>query len=206
MRDKKVIRIYIDRGSKDGKRIVLRGEGDAIPNGDPGDVVIILDVAQHERFNRIGNNLYYKMNITLSEALTGVKRQIKTLDNRMLLVATRPAEIIEPGSFKMIYEEGMPNIRNPMDKGLMIIQFEVEFPKNNSLNSKQIEQLKCLLPAPTDIKISDSCEEVELRPCDPEFVQRQNQSHQDDDDDDDDSGPHHRHGAGGPHVQQCTTG
>lgn len=108
----------------------------------------------------------------------------------------------------MIYHEGMPHVRNPMEKGLLIIQFDVIFPKNNSLTKNQIEQLKSILPSTSkELPIPDDYEEVELRPCDQEFVQRQSQNNnQDDEDDEDEPGFHHRGGGHASHVQQCTTG
>ena len=47
----------------------------------------------------------------MSEALCGMKRCIKTLDNRNIVLTTAPGEIIKQADVKMIKGEGMPTYR-----------------------------------------------------------------------------------------------
>lgn len=75
---------------KDGQRITFHGEGDQEPGLEPGDVVILLDQKEHAVFQRQGDDLVMKMSLKLVEALCGFKRTVETLDDRVLVISTKP--------------------------------------------------------------------------------------------------------------------
>lgn len=77
---------------KDGQQIRFNGEGDQEPGLEPGDIIIVLDEKPHERFERHGIDLVSPMEISLTEALCGLKRTIKTLDDRFLVISTEPGK------------------------------------------------------------------------------------------------------------------
>ena len=72
----------------DGQKITFTSEGDQEPGLEPGDIIIVLDEKAHERFKRSDQDLIMKMDISLTEALTGMKKTIKTLDDRTLVIQT----------------------------------------------------------------------------------------------------------------------
>lgn len=78
---------------KDGQKITFHGEGDQEPGLEPGDVIIVLDQREHPVFQRQGDDLIMKMNIKLVEALCGFRKTIQTLDNRTLIISTRPGTV-----------------------------------------------------------------------------------------------------------------
>jgi len=133
--EKKILELYIDKGMKDGEQIRFNGEGDQVPGlVEPGDVVAVLRCKPHHSFEREGTNLYIKKEITLYEALCGTKFDIKHLDGRILRVSTvDPADpesgVIKPGDKKEIPGQGMPVHKNPFERGVMAIVFDVIFPK-----------------------------------------------------------------------------
>ena len=55
----------------EGTKIPFRGYADEKPGVEPGDVVIVIMEKEHHLFQRKGNELIVKLNISLSEALTG---------------------------------------------------------------------------------------------------------------------------------------
>ena len=116
------------------------------PGQTPGDVVVVLQMAEHSTFKRDGSNLFHKRTITLFEALTGFSFTIQHLDGRSLLVKSDPAMIVKPGDVKAIKEEGMPHRNNPYSKGNLYIEFDVTFPTTVSDASKKV--LKSVLPPP----------------------------------------------------------
>lgn len=81
---------FFSPGMKDGQKIVFHGEGDQEPDLEPGDVIIVLDQKDHSVFQRRGHDLITKMRIQLSEALCGFRKTIETLDNRVLVISSRP--------------------------------------------------------------------------------------------------------------------
>ena len=72
----------------DGQKITFTSEGDQEPGLEPGDIIIVLDEKAHDTFKRSGQDLIMKMDITLTEALTGMKKTIKSLDERTLVIQT----------------------------------------------------------------------------------------------------------------------
>jgi len=73
------ITVKIPAGIEDGKKIRLRGQGEASPpGGPPGDLLITVRVAPHPHFTRRGNNLEVRVPVTLAEAALGAKVDVPT--------------------------------------------------------------------------------------------------------------------------------
>lgn len=87
---------------EDGHRITFAGEGDQEPGMEPGDIIIVLEEKEHEIFKRSNDNLIMRMELTLTEALCGFQKAIKTLDGRTLVITNLPGEIYYT-SFFFIY-------------------------------------------------------------------------------------------------------
>ncbi|XP_041794281.1 dnaJ homolog subfamily A member 1 [Chelmon rostratus] len=185
-RTKKILEVNIDKGMKDGQRITFHGEGDQEPGLEPGDVIIVLDQKDHPVFQRQDDNLMMTMNIKLVEALCGFKKTIQTLDSRTIVITSLPGEVIKHDDIKCVQNEGMPIYRDPYEKGQLIIQFQVEFPKKGWLPEHLMFQLERLLPPREDVMITDDTEEVELSEVD---VQAQQRSHSREAYEEDEEGP-----------------
>jgi len=200
-RERKILEVSVDKGMEDGQKVTFSGEGDQEPGLEPGDIIIVLDEKAHALFKRNGQDLIMKMDISLTEALTGLKKAVKTLDDRTLVIQTVRGEVIKTGDLKMVRGEGMPQYRNPFEKGRLIIQFNVVFPP--SLEPSVAEKLASILPPADEPILPDEVDEVDLNDFDPE-ADRQQQHHRMGHGhfDDDDEG-HHGH-PGGPGVQ-CAT-
>ncbi|XP_036390707.1 dnaJ homolog subfamily A member 4-like [Megalops cyprinoides] len=174
-RKKKILEVHIDKGMKDGQKIMFHGEGDQEPGLEPGDVVIVLDQKEHPVFQRQEDNLIMKMEIKLVEALCGFKKTICTLDNRMLVITSPPGQVVKHNAIKCVQNEGMPLYRDPYERGQLIIQFAVEFPEKGWLPEHMLPQLEALLPPRDELMITDDMEEVDL--CDIDLnSQRRNYS------------------------------
>lgn len=161
-RKKKILEVHIDKGMKDGQRITFSGEGDQEPGLEPGDVIIVLDLKEHPVFQRQNDNLIMKMKIKLVEALCGFNKTVRTLDDRTLIVHSPPGNVIRPNALKCIYNEGMPLYKEPYEKGLLIVKFEIEFPEKHWLPDNMLPDLERLLPPREHIMVSDDMEEVDL--------------------------------------------
>merc|ERR1712013_798810 len=55
--------------------------GDQEPGLEPGDIIIILDEKAHTLFKRNGSDLVMKMDISLTEALTGIHSRKEDLSS-----------------------------------------------------------------------------------------------------------------------------
>lgn len=196
VRERKLLEVHIDKGMEDGQRITFSGEGDQEPGLEPGDIIIVLDEKEHEVFRRSGNDLIMRMELLLTEALCGFQKCIKTLDDRDLVVTVIPGEVIKHGAVKCILNEGMPQYKNPFEKGRLIIQFLVHFP--SQIDPSIVARLEELLPPRLEVMIPDNAEEVSLIELDPEQEARRQRTHKQVYEEDDDYG-HHRGGV------QCQT-
>eukprot|EP00668_Euglena_longa_P044529 GGOE01059861.1.p1 GENE.GGOE01059861.1~~GGOE01059861.1.p1 ORF type:complete len:426 (-),score=105.56 GGOE01059861.1:277-1518(-) len=157
--EKKILEVHVEKGMKQNDKITFSREGDQHPDIKiPGDVIIVLQEKKHDRFERIGQDLKISKKISLKEALCGFSFPVKQLDGRVLLVKSKPGEIIKPGAVKAIPNEGMPQHRNPFNKGQLLIAFDVEMPE--SLTPAALDALAKVLPSParmdTDVDMSEA--------------------------------------------------
>jgi molecular chaperone DnaJ len=73
------IRVNIPPGAEPGKRIRLRGRGEAgIRGGPPGDLYIVPQIRPHALLTRSGRDLSMKLPITIGEALRGASVEVPT--------------------------------------------------------------------------------------------------------------------------------
>ncbi|XP_049946336.1 dnaJ homolog subfamily A member 1 [Schistocerca serialis cubense] len=187
IRDRKILEVHVDKGMVDGQKIVFGGEGDQEPGLEPGDIIIVLDEKEHEMFKRSGCDLIMRMNIELVEALCGFQRVIRTLDDRDLVITCLPGEVTKHGDVKCILNEGMPQYKNPFEKGRLIIQFLVNFPA--TIPPEVIPQLENCLPPRPESMIPDGAEECLLMEMDPEHEARRREYKNAYDEDESGTGP-----------------
>lgn len=199
VRERKILEVHVDKGMHDGQKIMFAGEGDQEPGLEPGDIIIVLDEKEHDSFKRNGSDLITPMTLELVESLCGFQKSIKTLDERELVMTMYPGEVMKHNDIRCILNEGMPQYRNPFEKGRLIIQFSVKFPVSGFIPPEKIAELEELLPARPIIQISQNAEEVEMVELDPARESSRHHHHRrifDDDDED----IHHR-----PAGVQCRT-
>jgi len=130
--------VEIKPGYKEGTKIRFAGEGDQQPGFAPQDIVFVVQQKPHEFYTRDGNDLVYKADITLPQALTGVKLTLPTLDGRQKEIIIR--DVIYPGYEHIVPGEGMPTSKDPSRKGNLRVRFNVRFPRN--LTEEQRDVLK----------------------------------------------------------------
>lgn len=64
---------------------------------------------------------------------------LQHLDGRDLVIRHPPGNVIEPGSTKMVPDEGMPRYRSPFEKGELYVKFDVTFPSNHFADEPTIK-------------------------------------------------------------------
>jgi molecular chaperone DnaJ len=75
------VKVRIPAGVDDGQRIRLKGRGGAGRNGGPpGDLYVVVHVAQHQLFKRKGKDLLLTVPVTFPEAALGAEIKVPTLD------------------------------------------------------------------------------------------------------------------------------
>jgi len=144
VKEKKTLEVFVTKGMKHAERITFRGEADEVPDTITGDVVVVLQLIDHETFRRDGDNLFIKKKISLIEALTGFQFKVECLDGRVLLVKSDVGMIVKPGMVKCIKNEGMPQAKNPFNRGHLYVEMDVDFP--SQLDANAIRSLSAVLP------------------------------------------------------------
>lgn len=162
--EKKVLELYIPRGSHDGDSIVLQGEADQAPDQVPGDIIFILQQKEHSIFKRSGDNLLAEVEITLVEALCGLSRVVlKHLDGRGLHINHQKPSggVLRPGQVLRLRGEGMPFKRSD-GKGDLYLKVQILFPEDGWLqNEKTTSKLKKILPNSPPKITAETIDEIE---------------------------------------------
>ncbi|CAH0752907.1 unnamed protein product [Bemisia tabaci] len=168
----KIIEVHVDKGMTENQKIYFKGEGNQGPDQEPGDVVIVLKVKPHETFKlkfRDSTDLCMEHSITITEALCGFSFSVKHLDGRVLHIKQPSDSVVKPGETRVVVGEGMPQYRNPYEKGNLIISFNVTFPENYFADEAKLKTLESLLPPRPAFKMptGENVEEVNLQDYDP---------------------------------------
>jgi len=184
-RETKIIPVDIDKGVKEGKKIVLPGEADQEPGLETGDIVFVVQEEPHELFKRSGDDLIMEKDILLIDALVGYSFKINHLDERPVVIDLKPGDIVKPGDIKECTGLGMPVYTKPYEFGSLFVKFNVVFP--TSLTKEQSNGLKTIFsPSPVPI-VDETTEKVVGKPFDPERLRqrREEQQHRQSEDSDD---------------------
>jgi molecular chaperone DnaJ len=144
------VKVRIPAGVEDGQRIRVKGRG-APGQGmaPPGDLYVIVHVANHEVFGRTGRNLTITVPITFPEAALGTTITVPTLDGKVTLKV--PAGTAS-GKVLRVRNRGVPagSGRNAKKAGDLLVKVEVVVP--TELTDEQKAALESLAavtePAP----------------------------------------------------------
>jgi DnaJ-class molecular chaperone len=71
--------VVIPKGVSDGQVIRLRGLGQGAPGIDPGDALLTINFAPHERFTPEGSDLRLRLPVEIEEAILGGSVRVPTL-------------------------------------------------------------------------------------------------------------------------------
>ncbi len=136
----KNIDVKVPEGVDTGNRIRLSGMGEASKNGGPnGDLYIEFKVKEHEFYERVDNDVYIKLPITITEAILGAKKDVKLLNSTVTL--TIPAGT-NSGDKHRIKGKGIKDV-NYHNYGDFYVIINVVTPKKLTREQKKlIEKLK----------------------------------------------------------------
>ena len=131
--------VKIPAGVDRGQQIRLSGEGEIGPKGGPpGDLYIVLNVAEHELFKRDGYDVYYELPINIAQAALGSEIHIPTLDGEVEL--TIPAGTQTGRDFRL-RGKGVPQLRSSARGDMHVIAKVVTPTKLNSRQRELFEEL-----------------------------------------------------------------
>jgi molecular chaperone DnaJ len=139
IRSDRELQIEVPPGVTSENFMSLRGEGNVGPKGGPrGDVIVLMDVEEDDRFVRDGPHLRSELPITFAQAALGDEVDINTIDGKVRL--TVPAGI-QSGEVLRLRGRGLPEL-NGHGRGDHLIRILVWTPQR--LSSEQEEALRAL--------------------------------------------------------------
>jgi len=129
------ISVEIPAGVDAGSRLKMSREGEpGTYGGPPGDLYIVLDIAEHPVFMRRGNNIYCAVNITYPQAVLGAEIEVPTLDGSTQLR-------VPPGtpSEKAFHlkGKGIPKLGGH-GKGDEVVVVSIEVPKHVTPRQREL--------------------------------------------------------------------
>lgn len=137
IKKERVIPVTIPAGIDNGQTISYYNEGEVgINGGQNGRLIIVINVKPHPLFVREGYDLYYKVPISLSEAINGTKLEIPTVDSSVTI--TIPAGTQTNTKFR-VKGYGVKYLKKQVN-GDLYVTVEVETPQK--LSKKQQDLLK----------------------------------------------------------------
>ena len=133
----KKMTLAIPCGVDNGKRIAIPHQGDVGPNGGPaGDLIVILHVEDHPKFERDGQDLYCAVSVTFAQAALGADISISTLDGKKIdlkVPAGTPS-----GKLLRVRGAGVPFTGNPDRKGDLYVKVMIQIPTRLSAKQKEL--------------------------------------------------------------------
>ena len=124
---KRKISIKIPAGVDSGSRLRVANEGEpGILGGPKGDLYVYIFVRPHKEFERNGNDVISRVNISFAQAALGATIQVNTLDGKVEL---KIPEGTQTGTAFRVKGKGIPYLRNPKQRGDQHIVVTVQTPK-----------------------------------------------------------------------------
>lgn len=130
------LEVTIPAGVDNGDRVRLSGKGEAVRDGQSGDLYVEVVVREHEIFQRDGADLYMDVPVSIADAALGKEIEIPTLEGR---VSLKIPEGTQTGKLFRLRGKGVRPVRSSM-VGDLLCRIVVETPVN--LTSRQRELLK----------------------------------------------------------------
>jgi DnaJ-class molecular chaperone len=123
--DGNTLNLAIPPGVTEGQVLRLRGKGaPAAGKGDPGDVLIELEIKPDRSFTRQGDDIYLELPITLTEAVLGARIKVPTPTGTVTMSVPRGSNA---GSTLRLRGKGAP--KQAGGHGDQLVKLKVVLPK-----------------------------------------------------------------------------
>jgi len=143
-RSEKKLKVNIPAGVDTGTRLRLANEGNpGPPGGQPGDLYVVLKVAEHPIYARRENDLHCTLPVNVAQAVLGAEIEIETFDGPQTI---RIPEGTQSGAQFKLRHLGVPEV-NSRGRGDLFVHIDVQIPNKLTREQRKLfEQLKELLP------------------------------------------------------------
>ncbi len=132
------VKVKIPPGVDTGTKLRLAGKGEPAPapNGEPGDLLVVCHVEDHDRFERHGAELLGELSIDMVQAALGDTIELETLDGETTRVKVEPGT--QPGAVIRLRKLGLPHLDGRRGRGDLHLQVQVTVPTRLSRKQKAL--------------------------------------------------------------------
>mgnify|MGYP002602208663 CR=1 FL=1 len=117
----------IKPGTQSGSKIRLRGKGQMGRNGQAGDLLLKVKIAEKPGFERKGMDVYTTVNVPFSTAVLGGEAKVHTLYGDVIC---KVREGTQSGSKIRLRGKGIVSMKNPQVHGDHYVTVQVQVPRN----------------------------------------------------------------------------
>jgi len=137
VRAEKTVTVEIPAGVSANNYLTLRGQGAAGPrNGPPGDLLVMLDIKDDDRFERQGDDLVFDLPLSFSQVALGLSVKVPTpYGDEQITIApgTQPETIVR------LRGRGLP-VLGQSSKGDLIVRVHVWTPERLTAEQERLFQ------------------------------------------------------------------
>ncbi len=127
VRSDEVINIDIPAGVAEGMQLQLNGKGNAARRGGiNGDLIIVIEEEEHPELIRDGNDLVYRLYLSIPQATLGAPVEIPTINGKVKIKIDPGTQ---PGKILRLRGKGLPDVHN-YGKGDLLVNINVWIPKS----------------------------------------------------------------------------
>ena len=154
VRSDRTVKLEIPAGVSSDDYLKLSGRGNAGPAGGPrGDVLVLVEVEEDRRFQRVGDDLVYNLAVTMSQAALGADIDVPTIIDGPAKLKIPPG--VQSGQALRLRGRGMPRLRGS-GRGDQVVRLLVWTP--TSLSREEREALERLREVESEPPEPDSGE------------------------------------------------
>ncbi|WP_027078556.1 molecular chaperone DnaJ [Maribacter antarcticus] len=126
------VSINIPAGVEEGMQLKVPNKGNEAPgNGVPGDLLVAIEIHEHDTLKREGDNLHYDLYISFSEAVLGTSKEIDSVGGKVRIKLELG---IQSGKILRLRGKGISSL-NGYGSGDLLVHVNVWTPKE--LNKEQ---------------------------------------------------------------------
>ncbi|HSL96803.1 MAG TPA: molecular chaperone DnaJ [Thermoleophilia bacterium] len=135
VRATRTVTVEVPAGIADGQRLRLTGEGGAgAQGGRHGDLYVGITVEPHEHFVRDGDDLLYRLDVTMVDAALGTTAEVETLDGDL---EVRLSPGTQSGTVKVFKNRGVPSLQG-YGRGDLKVVVNVVVPKRLTAEQREL--------------------------------------------------------------------
>ena len=113
---------------------VISGEGESVPNGVNGDLIIRVNVEPHPKFKRDGRDIFYDTQLSIMDASLGKNLEVPTLEG-FSKISVEPGS--QPNTIIKLKGKGLSG-RGLRGRGDQYVRLVVNIPKKLSKHQKDL--------------------------------------------------------------------